>query len=159
VQEHDVIARVYAGDADVLAAAVFKSLDFGLERTFEQDPTFAFRVLNDIGLRALSPAINDPSTAVQTIDTAESLLRAIAFRELAVGDVNEDGQLRVSFVLPTWEDYVALAVDELIDAAQASIVRARLERLLTDLTALVPDEHKPPLVARLNDGRLQGRRS
>jgi uncharacterized membrane protein len=159
VHEHDVIARVSAADSDALAAALFKSLDFGTERTFEQDPTFAFRVLNDIGLRALSPAINDTSTAVQTIDTAESLLRAIAFRELAVGNVNHDGQLRVSIVLPTWEDYVALAVDELVEAAQASVVRDRLRRLLTDLTALVPEERKPPLVARLNTGRPQGRRS
>jgi uncharacterized membrane protein len=153
LQEHDVIARVYARDADALAAAVLKSLDFGSERTFDQDPTFAFRVLNDIGLRALSPAINDPSTAVQTIDTAESLLRAIALRELAVGDVSRDGELRVSFVLPTWEDYVTLAVDELTEAAQTKIVRERLQQLFTDLTALVPEERKPPLVARLAAGR------
>ena len=44
-------------DTDVLHSAV----DFGSERTLEQDPTFAFRILIDIALKALSPAINDPT--------------------------------------------------------------------------------------------------
>jgi len=37
---------------------------FGRERTIEQDSTFAFRVIVDVAIKALSPAINDPTTAV-----------------------------------------------------------------------------------------------
>jgi uncharacterized membrane protein len=41
---------------------------FGRERTSEQDSTFAFRVIVDVGIKALSPAINDPTTAVLAVD-------------------------------------------------------------------------------------------
>jgi uncharacterized membrane protein len=47
------------------------------ERTLEQDPAFAMRILVDIAIRALSPGVNDPTTAVQLIDYVEDLLRAI----------------------------------------------------------------------------------
>ena len=47
----------------------------GPERTLEQDPLFAFRIIADIGLKALSPAINDPTTGVLAIDQLHRLLR------------------------------------------------------------------------------------
>ena len=154
LQEGAVVARVYGSDPAAIAHAVLSSLQTGQERTFEQDPGFAFRVLCDIGLRALSPAINDPFTAVQSIDAIEGLLRTLAFRDLEVGDVVLGGELRVAFVLPTWEDYLALAMDELIEAANAATVHRRLEKLLRDLIDLVPEERRPPLVARLGAGRF-----
>ncbi len=154
LQERAVVARVYGSDPDALVHAVLRALQTGQERTFDQDPGFAFRVLSDIGLRALSPAINDPFTAVQSIDAIEGLLRTLALRDLTVGDVGEGGELRVAFVLPTWEDYLALAMDELIEAAQAATVHQRLEMLLRDLVDLVPEERRPPLVARLDAGRF-----
>ena len=154
LQERAVVARVYGSDPDALVHAVLGSLQTGQERTFDQDLGLAFRVLSDIGLRALSPAINDPFTAVQSIDAIEDLLRTLAFRDLAVGDVGAGGELRVAFVLPAWEDYLALAMDELIEAANASTVHRRLEKLLRDLIDLVPEERRPPLVARLGAGRF-----
>ena len=48
---------------------------FGSERTMEQDPLFAFRILVDIAIKALSAAINDPTTAVLAIDQLHRLLR------------------------------------------------------------------------------------
>ena len=154
LQERAVVARVCGSDPAALARAVLASLQTGQERTFDQDPGFAFRVLCDIGLRALSPAINDPFTAVQSIDAIEGLLRTLAFRDLAVGDVAVGGELRVAFVLPTWEDYLGLAMDELIEAANAATVHRRLEKLLRDLIDLVPEERQPPLVARLRAERF-----
>ena len=44
------------------------------QRTIDQDPAFALRMLVDIAIRALSPAINDPTTAVQALDRIEALL-------------------------------------------------------------------------------------
>ena len=154
LQERATVARVYGRDPDALAHAVLKSLQTGQERTFDQDPGFAFRVLCDIGLRALSPAINDPLTAVQSIDAIEGLLRTLAFRDLTVGDVVVGGELRVACVLPTWEDYLGLAMDELIEAANAASVHHRLEKLLRDLIDLVPEVRRPALVARLGAGRF-----
>ncbi len=154
LQERDVVARVCGGDPGAVAHAVLTSLQTGQERTFDQDPGFAFRVLCDVGLRALSPAINDPITAVQCIDAIEGLLRTLAFRDLDVGEVGDEGELRVAFVLPTWEDYLALAMDELIEAANAATVHRRLEKLLRDLVDLVPEVRRPPLLARLSAGRF-----
>ena len=68
---------------------------FGGERTIDQDPTFAFRILVDIALKALSAAINDPTTAVLAIDQLHRLLRAAGLRFL-LGDVitDADGEMR-----------------------------------------------------------------
>jgi hypothetical protein len=54
----------------------------GRERTIEQDPAFALRILVDIAIRALSPAVNDPTTAVQVLDYIEDLLVVIGRRDL-----------------------------------------------------------------------------
>jgi uncharacterized membrane protein len=48
----------------------------------EQDPTFAFRIVVDIALRALTTAINDPTTAVLAIDQLHRMLRAVGKRSL-----------------------------------------------------------------------------
>ena len=75
---------------DVLRRAV----RLGRERTFEQDPKYPIRLLVDIAIKALSPAINDPTTAVQTIDQLEDLLRRLGAAELDAGyAVDENGAL------------------------------------------------------------------
>src|SRR6202008_1882941 len=85
----------------------------GSERTMEQDPTFAFRIIIDIALKALSPAINDPTTAVLAIDQLHRLLRVVGKRELRYDDIlDKSGKLRVIFRTPNWEDFVHLAFRE-----------------------------------------------
>ena len=59
------------------------------ERTFEQDPKYALRLLVDIAIRALSPAINDPTTAVQALDQIQDLLLRLGRRRLEIGAVRE----------------------------------------------------------------------
>ena len=66
--------------ASMPEAAVLAALDVGTERTFEQDPLLAFRLLADIALRALSPAINDPATTVQALDELGDLLVPPTYR-------------------------------------------------------------------------------
>ena len=66
----------------------------------------AIRVLADIALRALSPAVNDPATAVDAIDASDGLLRALTRRDIDVRDITDTaGQLRIQLKLPTWSDY------------------------------------------------------
>jgi uncharacterized membrane protein len=136
-----------------LDAAVIKAVRTGTGRTFEQDPTMAFRVLVDIALRALSPAINDPTTAVQVLDCEEDLLRMLAGRDLDAGEITgPHGRIRVLLPLPAWDDYVALAVDEIVAAgAGQPRIRRRVERLLGDLIALAPASRRAPLQARLDE--------
>ncbi|WP_244808382.1 DUF2254 domain-containing protein [Caballeronia zhejiangensis] len=73
-----------AGPPDAAAQHRLQSLvALGTERTMEQDPMFAFRIEVDIALKALSPAINDPTTAVLAIDQLHRLLRLVGTRSLA----------------------------------------------------------------------------
>jgi len=145
---------VVHGSADAsLDASVLKAIRTGVERTFGQDPTLAFRILVDVALRALSPAINDPTTAVQALDCEESLLRMLVGRDLAVGEITGPrGRTRVLLNLPDWDEYVALSVDELIAAGADNVrIRQRLERLLRNLIGLAPASRRIPLQLRLND--------
>ena len=73
---------LYGGAAAITDEALRATVAFGPERTLEQDPMFAFRILVDIGLKALSPAINDPTTAVLAIDQVQRLLRVLGRRHL-----------------------------------------------------------------------------
>jgi uncharacterized membrane protein len=67
-------------------------LFFGDERTIEDDPAFSFRLLVDVAIKALSPAVNDPTTAVQCLDHIEGVLRVASARRLSVGVVM-DGRM------------------------------------------------------------------
>ena len=78
VHDDSPLADIHGGelsDQAVRAAVVLSA-----ERTFDQDPMLAFRLLADIALRALSPSVHDPATAVDAIDATEGLLRAVAKR-------------------------------------------------------------------------------
>jgi uncharacterized membrane protein len=153
VQPRATIAVVHGSADPSLDATVLQAIRTGVERTFEQDPTLAFRVLVDIALRALSPAINDPTTAVQALDCEESLLRLLVGRDLDVGEITgPNGRTRVLLALPDWDAYVDLAVDEIVEAgADNPRIRRRLERLLRDLLALAPASRREPLQRRLDD--------
>jgi uncharacterized membrane protein len=147
------VAVIHGSVEDSLDAALVKAVRTGAGRTFEQDPTMAFRVLVDIALRALSPAINDPTTAVQVLDCEEDLLRMLVGRDLDAGEITgPHGRTRVLLALPGWDDYVALAVDEIVEAGGANVrIRGRVERLLRELVALAPESRRPPLQARLDE--------
>jgi hypothetical protein len=87
-----------------------RAVAFGPERTMEQDPLFAFRILVDIAAKALSPGINDPTTAVVAIDQIHHLLHQVGLRDLGVGEMRDEaGHLRLVFQTPDWEDFVHLA--------------------------------------------------
>jgi uncharacterized membrane protein len=66
-----------------------------------QDPLFAFRLLADIGMQALSPAVNDPATAVQVLDTIESLLRPLVSRDLDVAEMAASTGATLVVALPS----------------------------------------------------------
>ena len=127
-----------------------KALTVGEERTFEQDPAFALRLLADIALRALSPAVNDPTTAVQALDTMDGLLRLLATRDLSVERVaGSDGTSRITLVLPTWDDYLAVSLDEIIALpAPSPNVSRRILRLLDELAAITSPSRRPELEGR-----------
>ena len=79
----------------------------GPERTIEQAPAFAFQIIVYIAIKALSPAIDDPTTAVRGIDRIHRLLRVFAARDLGDAKIGEGaGRVRLVFPTPDWEDFV-----------------------------------------------------
>jgi uncharacterized membrane protein len=146
------VARIHGEAGLDIEKALLGALRVGQERTFEQDPTLAFRLLVDIAIRALSPAVNDPITAVQVLDTLEDLLRALLGRDLDVGAVTgpQGRHVRVVLRLPSWGDYVVLSFEEIIaSGGRMAPVRRRAERLLNDLIAVAPVSRRPPLAQQL----------
>ena len=152
----DVIAEgaalgVVSGPREpALAREVLKAITVGEERAFEQDPALALRLLADIALRGLSPAVNDPTTAVQALDGIESLLRVLATRDLEIENVTDSsGTIRVKLVLPTWDEYVAVALDEIIALPGLfPTISRRLTRLLADIAAIAPPDRRSGLEER-----------
>ena len=130
-------ARVSQIDDRILRGQVA----LGRERTIEQDSTFAFRVIVDIAIKALSPAINDPTTAVIAIDQLQRLLRTVGGRELRDERiVDGDGHLRVIFHTPNWKDFLDLTFSEirLYGAGNFQVVR-RLRAMIENVSQNVPE--------------------
>ena len=154
LHEGTPLADIHGGDVpdDLVERAVVR----GPERSFDQDPILAIRLLADIALRALSPAVNDPATAIDAIDATDGLLRALTRRDIDVRDVTDTaGQLRIQLKLPTWSDYLDRAIADLIPpAAPFAMVLLRLRLLLENLIDTAPPtaQHElTRLLARVSD--------
>ena len=145
VAEGDALFRVYQGGDRVSDAVLRNSVAKGDERTPEQDPLFAFRILVDIASKALSPAINDPTTAVLAIDQVHHLLRDVGKRNLGHGRaLDQAGKIRVIYRRPNWEDFVLLGTTEIRHYGRDSIqVQRRLRAMLKDLLETLPPERAP----------------
>jgi uncharacterized membrane protein len=125
----------------------------GRERTIDQDPAFALRILVDVAIRALSPAVNDPTTAVQVLDYIEDLLLVVGRLELnGLGELR-DGAGRPRVVIPVrrWEDYLELGVTEIREYGATSVqVARRLRALLEALLAEAAPAHRAAVEAELS---------
>ena len=122
----------------------------GDERTIEQDPAFAIRILVDVANLALSPAVNDPTTAVQVLDYLGETLRLVGTTELSARAWEEDGRARRGVVVParSWEDYLALTVNEIREYGNGGIqIMRRMRALLEELH----DEVRPEYKAAVSD--------
>jgi len=143
---------LYGGAGDIDDQKLRTSVAIGSERTMDQDPTFAFRILLDIALKALSPAINDPTTAVLAIDQLHRLLRNLGKRRLSSEEIlDADGQLRVIMRTPNWPDYVHLTFTELrFNGASSMQVARRLRAMIENLVQSLPKHRHPALLQELD---------
>ena len=148
----DPLFRIFDGGQNIPVERLHKSVALGQERTIEQDPMYAFRVIVDIASKALSPAINDPTTAVLAIDQIHHLLRAVGSRNLAEGHIKDrTGQVRLVYRTPDWEDFVHLAVTEIRQYGRESIqIMRRLRAMLENLIQTLPRHRAALLQVELN---------
>jgi uncharacterized membrane protein len=111
----------------------------------------------DVAIKALSPAINDPTTAVQALDQIEDLLLRLGRCDLDVGRTYDaEGRLRFEMPVPSWDDLVVLALDEVRFCGATSVqVMRRMRALLQDLTQQVLPERRAALeyyLVRVDNG-------
>lgn len=153
-------------DADrALTRAVSARLELGFERTLVQDVALGFRQLVDMAVKALSPAINDPYTAVQSLDRMASLLGVLALHPPGP-QVARDAAGRVRVVVPglDLDGYLALSLDQVRRyGAGEPAVLVRILHLLRDLVVVAPpgllrttSEHVD-LVRQAAEARLDAR--
>jgi uncharacterized membrane protein len=155
VIQGDPLVEVY-GASGLEAAGVLAAFQVGPERTVSQDPAYGLRILVDVALQALSPAVNAPTTATQVIYRLTDLLAVIAQKPAPTGLLaDHEGQLRLVRPTYTWEDHVDLSFDEIrfygIDQPQT---RRQLARSLDYLLDTVPEgcraalEHQKGLLSQ-----------
>ncbi|HEY7580516.1 MAG TPA: DUF2254 family protein [Acetobacteraceae bacterium] len=140
--EGAVVFRVHGASLPLPEQALMRAIRLSTSRTLEQDPKYAIRLLVDVAIRALSPAVNDPTTAVQAIDQIEDLLRRLSRGQLDAGYARgPSGTIRVVFPVPGWPDYLALSFDEIRQFGATSVQFVRRLRAalvgLADATTVI----------------------
>lgn len=126
-----VVMRLHGTEAEPPRALVRRVLVLARQRTIDQDPALGLRMLVDIAIRGLSPAINDPTTAVQALDRIEALLIELYRRRPGPTIVaGLYGPPRGVVPAPTWEQYLDLALTEIRRYGASSIQVARRLRAL-----------------------------
>ena len=144
--------NLFGGARGIDEKTLRASVALGSERTIDQDPTFAFRIVVDIAIRALSPAINDPTTAVLAIDQLHRMLRSVGKRNLRTDRILDgSGKLRLVFRTPNWEDFVHLAFSEIrsYGANNLQIVR-RMRAMIENLVQTLPAYRHTALLTELS---------
>src|SRR5215469_10640466 len=152
IAKDDPVFRLYGGGASISSGELLERIALDRERTLEQDPAFAFRIIVDIAAQALSPAINDPTTAVLALDQINKLLREVGLRHLENGLIHDsNGRLRVVYRTPDWEDFVVLAVTEIRQfGARSTQVTRRMRAMLEDLIPILPPARSQILCRELD---------
>jgi len=142
IMEGIPLLHVFGAQQRVDEQELRDALELGEERTFEQDPKYAIRLLVDIAIKALSPAINDPTTAVQALDQIGDLLLRLGSRRLEVGSFRDDsGRVRLVIPFPSWDDFLHLAFEEILSCGAKSVqVMRRMKALVADLLTVLPVE-------------------
>jgi uncharacterized membrane protein len=153
------LIEAYGGGTAAAAQAesrLRKMIILGDERTVEQDPAFAIRIIVDIADKALSPAINDPTTAVQALNYLSDVLRQIGTTDFPHPQGHADDAQHAGVVIParSWEEYLTLGLTEIREYGSTSIqVMRRMRAMLEELRDEVRPEHRPAVdeeLARLD---------
>lgn len=129
------LAFVTGGPGDDVVAAVIRAFRVEHHRTYEQDPRFGVIALAEIGSRALSPAVNDPGTAIDVI----AALQRVFSRALTTERAEDIDHEHVFVPAPQLSDLVADAFRPLArDGAEHIEVQIRLQKCLASLAASSP---------------------
>nr|MDQ3038012.1 DUF2254 domain-containing protein [Myxococcota bacterium] len=136
VRVGDPLLRVWPGDAGERQhnGGIDDAFVIGRERTMQQDPSYGLRLVVDVALRALSPSLNDPTTAIHCVDTIGALLCRAARRRVPDPMRRTETGLRVHAPRPSLSDMIAGSLEEIVAASKSSpSVLIAVARALTAL--------------------------
>lgn len=136
---------------DETAAAIDGCYAIGVERSIDEDVGYGMRQIVDIALRALSPGVNDPTTAVLCLHWLTVVLRrlvAVRFPPAACYDA--EGRLRLIARQPSFDALLHTAYDQVADAAAGdAVVLGHLEASLAAVAAACEDPARQAAIAQL----------
>jgi uncharacterized membrane protein len=153
VPEGVPLLRVYKGER-LSAEGVMElrnAFDFGPSRTLQQDLEFGVLQIVDIALKAISPAVNDPSTAITCVDQLSRVLIRFASREVPASPLcDPPGVVRVSIMWSNFGRMLDSAFEQIRLYSQTDLaVSLRMMRALGDIAVTLPDpEDRRTLVER-----------
>jgi uncharacterized membrane protein len=140
------LALTYPPDQEMIAA-LNKAYSISRHRTVEQDPSFGIRQIVDMALKALSPGVNDTSTAVMCVDYLTAILARLACRQFPPSHRYDGEALRVIFIVPTFEGLLAESFDQIRRNAEdnVSIMARMLSAIDTIASLTVSPSHRRAL--------------
>lgn len=127
------LALTYPPDQETIVA-LNGAYSIGRHRTTDQDPAFGIRQIVDMAIKALSPGVNDSSTAVMCVDYLTAILARLACRQFPPSHHYEEETLRVIAIVPTFEGLLAEAFDQIRSSAEVNV--AILVRMLGALDTI-----------------------
>ena len=144
-------------DSDEIARVVNDAVRLSRDRTVEEDVAFGIRQLVDIAIRALSPSLNDPTTAVDALGRLSVLLCALARNDLgAQVHTDADDVTRIGIPHPTFAQYLNLACTQIANYAAADIAAVLgLFKLLGEVAEVTTDPVRKAAVADQIDTALR----
>lgn len=145
------LALTYPPDQETIAA-LNRAYTIGPHRTVEQDPAFGIRQIVDMALKALSPGVNDTSTAVMCIDHLTAILARLAGRQLPPSRDYEGETLRLITIVPSFAGLLAEAFDQVRGSAEGNV--AIMERMLGGIDSIACLTTSPDHLRSL-DGQVQ----
>jgi len=110
------------------------TLSVSAYRTVEQDPSFGIRQLVDVALKALSPGVNDTTTAIMCLDYLGAVMATIARSTIPSRYWHVDGKLKVVTISPDFASLLGEAFDQIRRSADANV--AVIVRMIATLDML-----------------------
>ena len=134
-----------AGNVGAVAESLHRLVRIGFERTLEQDPGLGMRQLVDAACKALSPAINDPYTAIQAIHHLSVLYTELARRHVGMIVVADPaGQASVAIPARSLAEHldVGMGLIRRYGASEPTVIHALLRTLSTVLACVQDDQSR-----------------
>jgi uncharacterized membrane protein len=131
-----------AGQDDAVRSLISSAANIGFERTMQEDVGFGIRQLTDIAVKALSPGVNDPTSAVDAVAHLSVIMACLAQRDLDHRVFTDDDHVvRLAVPRPTFSIYLRMSVGQIRRyATREPAVLSALVRLLTDVATTSADE-------------------